>query len=113
MAQQPLLGVEEGQRRKVEGKAKVSSSPEAQAWLRKARAYVVWHLTVGRSPSADPLWKVISADVVLQHVPLPNNVHPNVVGSLFNDSRFIATGEWRPNTRPDAHARKVQCWRLR
>ncbi|KKL09646.1 hypothetical protein LCGC14_2563800 [marine sediment metagenome] len=36
--------------------------------------------------------------------------HPNCVGAIFADKRFMATGERVRSTRPEAHGREIRVW---
>ncbi|KKL80658.1 hypothetical protein LCGC14_2002530 [marine sediment metagenome] len=39
--------------------------------------------------------------------------HDNCYGAIFKDQRFVATGERVRSTRPEAHGRWIEVWRLR
>ena len=38
--------------------------------------------------------------------------HDNCYGAIFKDKRFVATGERVRSTRPEAHGRWIEVWRL-
>jgi hypothetical protein len=38
--------------------------------------------------------------------------HDNCYGTIFHDKRFVATGERVRSTRPEAHGRWIEVWRL-
>ena len=38
--------------------------------------------------------------------------HPSCYGAIFNDKRFVTTGERVRSTRPEAHGREIRVWRL-
>ncbi len=38
--------------------------------------------------------------------------HPSCYGAIFKDQRFVATGERVRSTRPAAHGRWIEVWRL-
>jgi hypothetical protein len=38
--------------------------------------------------------------------------HPSCYGAIFKDKRFVSTGERVRSTRPEAHGRWIEVWRL-
>jgi hypothetical protein len=46
------------------------------------------------------------------HIVMGEPPHPNCYGTIFKDKRFVATGERVRSTRPEAHGRWIEVWRL-
>ncbi len=56
---------------------------------------------------------VVTSDIVHFIMDVEYPPHPNCFGALFHDKRFVATGERVRSTRPEAHGRWIEVWRLR
>jgi hypothetical protein len=46
------------------------------------------------------------------HLVMGTPPHDNCYGAIFHDKRFRATGERVRSTRPEAHGRWIEVWRL-
>jgi hypothetical protein len=92
-AQLPLTGLElkeQGQR-----------SLERHRWVDRARK---WAERYCRG------WGIVTSDDV--HTVMENPPHVNCFGAIFKDRRFRSTGERVRSTRPEAHGRWIEVWRL-
>ena len=76
-------------------------SLERHRWVYKARNWAVDYC-LG--------WGTVTTDVL--HVVMGPPPHVNCWGALFHDKRFRATGERVRSTRPEAHGRWIEVWRL-
>jgi hypothetical protein len=93
-AQLPLTGLElkeQGQR-----------SLERHRWVDRARKVAEWHCH---------LHGVCTSDDV-HHLIIETPPHENCFGAIFKDRRFRSTGERVRSTRPEAHGRWIEVWRL-
>ena len=93
-AQHPLTGLE----LKEQGIASVSR----HRWVDEARMEAERFCRFKGSITSDYVHSVM--------VPPP---HVNCFGAIFKDKRFVATGERVRSTRPEAHGRWIEVWRLR
>ncbi len=91
--QLPLTGLE----LKEQGIASV----ERHRWVDDAREAAVGFCRVYGEVSSDDLHDVMD---------IPP--HDNCYGAIFKDQRFVATGERVRSTRPEAHGRWIEIWRM-
>ena len=95
------LGLEEGVKRREEGKDRVSEN--ADDWLSWIRAHAVTISAERGGVSAGDLRRV--ADMFNRQ---PH--HPNAWGAVFRGKHWKHVG-YIPNAKPSAHARIVRVWR--
>ena len=77
-------------------------SLERYDWVHMARNVAENYCLVAGIATSDDVHRVMGTP--------PND---NCYGAIFKDKRFVATGERVKSTRPSAHARWIQVWRLR
>ena len=94
--QLPLTGLE----LKEQGIA----SLERHVWVDNARVAAEGFCRAAGSATTDDLHFIMDVD----YPP-----HPNCWGAIFHDKRFRSTGERVRSTRPEAHGRWIEVWRLR
>ncbi len=94
--QLPLTGLE----LKEQGIA----SLERHDWVDDARSAAADHCLVMGTVGT------VTSDFVHRVMGVPP--HPNCYGAIFHDKRFRATGERVRSTRPEAHGRWIEVWRL-
>ena len=46
------------------------------------------------------------------HIVMGKPPHPSCYGAIFKDKRFVTTGERVRSSRPEAHGRWIEVWRL-
>ncbi len=92
--QLPLTGLE----LKEQGIASLERHP----WVDDARLAAEAHCRYFGYITSDDLHRVMG--------PPP---HDNCYGAIFADKRFVATGERVRSTRPKAHGRWIEIWRLK
>lgn len=78
-------------------------------WLARARQRMA-DLYRERRRFADDC--VVCSDDVWLLCPPPADVHPSVMGPIFQGGMFVRTG-YRASTRPSAHARVISTYRLK
>ncbi len=80
------------------------ASLERHRWVDDARIWAVriCQATVTGTATSDVVHRVMDE-------PPP---HDNCYGAIFKDKRFVATGERVRSTRPEAHGRWIEVWRL-
>jgi hypothetical protein len=79
------------------------ASLERHPWLHDARDVAVAFCLATGSVNSDKVHFIMDVD----YPP-----HLNCWGALFKDKRFVATGERVRSTRPEAHGRWIEVWRL-
>ncbi len=89
----------------LELKERGQQSLERHGWVHEAR-------DVAARFCRDTAGTVTSDDVhFIMDVDYPP--HDNCYGAIFKDKRFVPTGERVRSTRPEAHGRWIEVWRLR
>ncbi|KKL10898.1 hypothetical protein LCGC14_2551240 [marine sediment metagenome] len=84
---------------KEQGIASVSRHP----WVEEARRWAESYCRATGTVTSDWVHFIMDVD----YPP-----HPNCYGAIFHDKRFRATGERVRSTRPEAHGRWIEVWRL-
>ncbi len=93
--QLPLTGLE----LKEQGIASVSR----YSWVERARSVAAWFCRRHGHCTSDDV----------HHFMMEEPPHRNCWGTIFAGQRFVATGERVRSTRPEAHGRWIEVWRLR
>lgn len=84
------------------GIARVTADPGVMAVINAAREWALSYAALRGRVSINDVRRVCDLSVL----------HPNAIGSIFRDSRFIAVG-FEEATHPEAHARPVRIYQLR
>ena len=85
----------------LELKEQGQNSLERHPWLERAREWAEWYCRTYGTCTSDDV-----------HFVMDDPPHPNCWGAIFHDKRFRATGERVRSTRPEAHGRWIEVWRL-
>jgi hypothetical protein len=86
----------------LELKEQGQQSLERHGWLSIARKAAEWYCRRHGTVTTDDV----------HHFMMGDPPHPNCYGAIFHDKRFVATGERVRSTRPEAHGRWIEVWRL-
>ena len=78
------------------------ASLERHSWVDRARKVAEWRCRN----------HVICTSDDIHHFMIDVPPHDNCYGAIFKDKRFEATGERVRSTRPEAHGRWIEIWRL-
>ena len=105
MRQLSLFDLDEGERRRDRGKADVAQSRETLLRIARGFAREIALSRVERDCTADDVARM------LIHHALP--LLGNAAGSLFNQTEWEFTGEWRASERASNHGHQNRVWRLR
>ena len=76
-------------------------SLERHRWIDRAREWAEWVCRREGTCTSDDV-----------HFVMDDPPHPNCWGAIFHDKRFVTMGRKR-STRPEAHGRWIEIWRLR
>ena len=88
---------------KARDQAKSRLATENQEWLDRARSHMATVIREKGFCSSDDCW---------ERCPPPKTAHPSLMGCLFDDRRFVRTGD-RLSTRPSARGRRISTYELK
>jgi transposase len=57
--------------------------------------------------------EVVTSDDLHRVFPPPAGMHPNAIGAVFNTVEFTKLNEFVRSSRPEAHGRVIQKWRIK
>lgn len=94
--------VERDRGAELRDQAKRKLSSENEEWLDRARLVMVGVIKDRGTCSSDDCWRLC---------PPPSHAHPSVMGCLFDDRRFVRSGD-KLSDRPSAHRRRISLYEL-
>jgi hypothetical protein len=95
--------------------------PRTEAQARRDQA-LDWHEVSKQAYLKNARWGamkiaqkkgVVSVNEVRIRHPLPEDMHPSVMGAVFRDPQFEHTGTYTRATHPASHARLIGIYKLR